>query len=400
MTDVARIVEEQAPPIGRARRALLRRLIDVVALPSSRLPHQDRTMASDILMELLFNAPVEDLELCAQRLAEKSEAPRRLLRFLSAAPLSVSRLILEENTGVEESDLAHVARVATAEHREIIAQRKNVGAMLADTLIDFAEPQVVRALLRNRSSALSDTGLDALLELSRTHTELCPLLVNRPELSPGHAMVLFWWSDSETRRAILSRHAAERVELISVCSDVFAMMAEEGWKDPASRKALQLIERRQRNRAAIEKSDFVNLEHAIEMAEKSGMTSKVAQEIGYLAGVKPITIAKILSDKGGEGLAVLCKATGLKHAYLKLLWKALKRQVEREDGTPDLRFRMVLTCYDTLTVAKAQTVLRYWNWSLSSAYSPRTGVVEEAGSQDANNFSAARKTAGLLFGRT
>lgn len=356
-------------------------------------------MGSDILLELLFGASTEEVALCAQRLADKSEAPRRLLRFLAASPLEIARPILEENLGVEEPDLAHVAKVASREHRLLIAQRKNVGAMLADVLISFIEPDVIALLLRNKLAVLSDLGLDQVLEISREHNDLCALLIDRPELTPAHAMVLFWWSPAPVRRTILQRHAAERMDLIAVCGDVFAMMAEENWQDPYARKAMQLIERRQRNRGAIEKSEFVNLEHAVEVAAKSGMNAKLAQEIGYLCGVKPITIAKILSDKGGEGLAVLAKATGLKPAYLKLLWKALRRRLDTESGEPDPRFQRVIHCYQLLTVAKAQTVLRYWNWSLSSAYSPRSGVIEDEDVPEEGGFSAARKTAGLLFGR-
>lgn len=388
-----------APAPSRARTALLKRLIDVIALPSSRLPPQDRSMGSDILLELLFGAPMDEVALCAQRLADKSEAPRRLLRFLAASPLEVARPILEENLGVEEPDLAHVAEVASREHRLLIARRKNVGAMLADVLIRFAEPDVISALLINKLSVFSDLGLDRVLEISREHTDLCELLLERPELTPAHAMVMFWWSPSPVRRAILQRHAADRMDLIAACADVFPMMAEENWKDPYARKAMQLIERRQRNRAAIEKSEFVNLEHAVEVAAKTGMNAKLAQEIGYLAGIKPITIAKILSDKGGEGLAVLAKATGLKPAYLKLLWSALRRSAETTDGEVEPRFRRVTHCYQLLTVAKAQTVLRYWNWSLSSAYSPRSGVVDDPEEPRGGSFSAARKTAGLLFGK-
>ena len=47
------------------------------------------------------------------------------------------------------------------------------------------------------------------------------------------------------------------------------MAAEEGWKDALTRKALQFIERRQRNRAAIEKSPFTSLEEAVQQFEKS-----------------------------------------------------------------------------------------------------------------------------------
>ena len=90
--------------------------------------------------------------------------------------------------------------------------------------------------------------------------------------------------------------------------DVFEIAAEEKWADPVTRKALQLIERRQRNRAAAERSPYGSLEGAITCRRDRRHGRPTAQEIGYLAGIKPVTAAKILSDKGGEGLAVLCKA--------------------------------------------------------------------------------------------
>lgn len=388
-------LEADVPQTSRAREALVKRLIDVVALPASRVPPQDRSMAGDILLEMLMSASPEDVALCARRLADKSEAPKRVLRFLAATPIDVSRDLLERNTGLDDSDLVSVASMATTEHRLVIAGRRSIGPLLSETLVDFAEPEVVGALLANQDVAMSDVCVDAILTLSRSHIELCPALMSRPELTPAHAMAMFWWADGATRLSIVQRQAAERIDLIEACSDVFAMMAEEGWKDPVARKALQLIERRQRNRTAVERSEFVNLEHAVEVAAKKGLTSELAQEIGYLAGLKPITIAKILSDKGGEGIAVLCKATGLKLAYLKLIWQSLRRPVEDGDGEPNAHFRQVLYCYQIMTVAKAQTILRYWNWSLSSAYSPSAGLAE---AEEDEVQSVARRTANLVFG--
>ena len=81
------------------------------------------------------------------------------------------------------------------------------------------------------------------------------------------------------------------------------------------------------------------------------------------------------------------------------MWRALRRPTDGEDGEPDPIFRRVLHCYQILSVAKAQTVLRYWNWSLSSAYSPSSGLVEDNGDLAVDNgYSAAKKTASLLFG--
>jgi uncharacterized protein (DUF2336 family) len=68
---------------------------------------------------------------------------------------------------------------------------------------------------------------------------------------------------------------------------MFAMASAEGWQDPLSRKALQFIERRQRNRAAIEKSPYESLDEAVAAAE-AGITRELAEEISYLSGVKPM----------------------------------------------------------------------------------------------------------------
>ena len=118
--------------------------------------------------------------------------------------------------------------------------------------------------------------------------------------------------------------------------------------------------------------------------------------------MKPVTSAKILSDRGGEGIAVLCKATGLKKPALTNLWAALKRPLEQEDGAPHVLYTYLLETYDLLSVAKAQTTLRYWNWSLSSAYSPmrmKQAEVDDLNANDDSTFSTARRTASLVFGK-
>ena len=213
---------------------------------------------------------------------------------------------------------------------------------------------------------------------------------------------MFWWADGPTRRKILQRHAADRLEVIDTCKDVFELAARENWADPVARKALQLIERRQRNRAAIERSPYDSLESAINASATLGMSSALAQEIGYLSGIKPVTVAKILSDKGGEGLAVLCKATGLHRDFLKVLWAGLKRPFEIEPGVIHPLFVIVTDTYEILSVAKAQTTLRYWNWSLSSAFSPEAIRVASENGKPANEeaeFSTAQRTARLVFGK-
>ncbi len=400
MAEIAEFSE--LPKIGRARRVLLRRLIDFVALPATAVAPQDRCMAGDILLDMLFHASEEERIFCAKRLKITKEAPRRLMRYLALSKLDVARYVLEDNEGFDSADLCEIIDKTTMDHRLMIARRKRVTPAVAERLAMREEPSVLKALLQNQGAAISETGIDYLVQHSRKIEGMASLIIKRLELVPSQAMAMFWWSDGPTRRIILQRQAADRLELVDLCSDVFPIAAMEKWADPVAIKTLQLIERRQRDRAAIENSPYDSLEGAIEHAAEVGFTPSIAQEIGCLAGVKPVTIAKILSDSGGEGLAVLCKATGLKRNYLTLLWQGLRRPLELESGEPHPQFAYMKETYELLAVAKAQTTLRYWNWSLSASYEP--GKAEESAQDEDSSaidasYSASQRTARLVFGR-
>ncbi len=393
--------EEHANEGGQARRTLLRRLIDFIAMPASQVAPQDRSMGGDILLDMLFHATDSDRLQCAKRIAVLSDAPRRLLRYLAQCNIDIARPLLENSESFDASDLLEIVDHITPDHRVLIAKRKRVPSVVSDQLARRGEINVVKALLQNKGAELSETSIDVLVERSRKEVELSSLLITRLELKPAEAMAMFWWSDRDTRRTILQRHAADRAEMVSMCADVFAIAAKEGWSDPVARKTLQLIERRQRNRQAIERSEYESLEAAIESAAATGMTPEMVEEIGYLAGIKPVTSAKILSDTGGEGIAVMCKATGLKKPSLENLWVSLKRPLQADDGELHMLYEHLLETYDLLSVAKAQTTLRYWNWSLSSSYSPtqaQQSGIEQDEANDESVFSASRRTASLVFG--
>ena len=256
----------------------------------------------------------------------------------------------------------------------------------------------IEAMLKSRRSFISETAMDDLMELSRANEHLCSMLIDRDEMTPNHAMTMFWWSNEDDRRKILMKFSADRSELIDICGDIFALAASEGWSDPVTRKTLQLIERRQRNRAAIERSPYDSLEEAIEAAEKQGLTRDSAQEIGHLAGIKPVTAAKILTDPGGEAIAVLCKATGLKRHYLMRLWVAMKRPAEIGPGVLHPHYERIKEIYEMMSVAKAQTTLRYWNWSLSSSFNLKPVNMDDEDANKSHQFSSSMRTARLVFG--
>ncbi len=405
MSESAPFTEEAAPEGGfRARHALLKRLADVVSLPTSRINAFERAVTGDLLVEMLRLAGPEDRRRVAQRLAPLAEIPNALARMLLRDEPGIAGLLIEQCASLSDADLVACARDTGPEHRFLMANRRSLSEVVTETLLSFGESHVIEAVLRNTTARLCQTAVEGVVSLSRREPQLCGPVLKRPELRPSGAYVMFWWCGPEDRRTILQRFAVSREVMQEVAEDVFAMAAAENWQDPVSRKALQFIERRQRNRAAIAKSPYGGLEQAVAAAAAGGLNREVATEIAYLSGIKPITGAKILGDPGGEPLAILCKATGLGKSDLQNLWRSMRRPETAEDGSVHPAWQRVQITYEMLAVDRAQTVLRYWNWSLSSALTPALlRAIREGEDEGMDDYSAPERAAMLAlaenFGR-
>ncbi len=388
----------------KARHALLKRLADVVSLPASRINAFERAVTGDLLVEMLRLAAPEERRRVTARLAPLSELPNSLARLLLRDEPSIAGLLIEQCASLNDADLVGCVRDTGPEHRLLMAGRRGLSEVVTESLVGFGEAVVIEAVLKNPTARLSQGAVEMVVAASRTTNALCHLLLKRPELRPSGAYAMFWWCDAEDRRTILQRFAVSREVMQEVVDDVFPMAAIENWQDPVSRKALQFIERRQRNRAAIEKSPFGSLEEAVQAAGDRGLSREVAAEIAYLAGVKPLTGAKILGDVGGEPVAILCKATGLGKSDLRNLWRSMRRPETTQAGLVDPAWVRVQITFDMLAVDRAQTVLRYWNWSLSSAMTPALMRAIRDGEDGAvDEYSTPERTAMMAlaqdFGR-
>lgn len=402
----AAAVLEPTPPSprapARARMALIKRLADVVGLPTSRVNAFERAVTADLLVEMLRDAHPPERARVARRLSQLTEIPSSLLRLLLRDEVGVARVLLEE-AQLSDSDLLLCIGAAGPEHHRLVAARRAVSEVVSEALVRGADMPTVEALLRNTGARLSTEALEQVTAYTRHQPQLIGELLRRPELRPAHAYVIFWWAGAAERRAVLTRFAVSREVMQEGVGDVFALAAQEGWQDPLVRKALQFIERRQRNRAAIEKSPFASLEEAVALAQ-DGITRELAEEISYLSGLKPLVGAKILADPAGEPIAILCKATGLPRTAVHALWRGMHRPDLDAAGALAPALAAAMEIYDIMAVDRAQTVLRYWNWSLSSALTPTlVRAVQQGDEAGLDPVSAPQRAAMLAlagdFGR-
>lgn len=388
---------DDPPPVGRSRTALLKRLTDVVCLPASRINTFERAMTADLLVEMLPEVGQEARARIARRLSTLNELPSTLTRLLLRDDVETARPLLVDCPNLSDADLVDCVNSGTAEHLRLAASRRGLSELVVEAIVATGDLVATEAILRNEAAKISAPAIEVILGCTREHPRLTSLLLRRSEVRPSHAFVMFWWAGSEERRTILQRFAVTREVLQEAVTDVFPLAAAENWQDPLSRKGLQFIERRQRNRAALDRSPFNSLDEAVAAAAQ-GITRETAEELSYLSGLKPTTGAKIFTDPGGEAIAVLCKATGLPRQAVRALWRGLRRPEADDAGVTNPGLERALIVFDMMAVDRAQTVLRYWNWSLTSALTPALMRAIRAGDHEAvDEYSAPQRTAMLAL---
>lgn len=348
---------QTAASTGRARSVLAKRLADIICLPSSVIGPQERWIVGDLLHEVLRNSDAAIRRRCAARLAEIRDAPANIVKLLAADGIEIAAPLLEHSDALSDFDLMEVCRLGGLDHRVLIANRDPVSETVSATLASIGEPAVVMALLRNSNARLAPPTVSHLVSLAEDDASYVKLLLKRDELRPRAALQLFWSCDHESRKAILSRFAVGRTLMIEAAEDVFSLAAAEGWNDPLVNRALKFVDRRQRNRQASEESAYGSLEGVIAAIRVNGPDRALLEELALLAGISDGLAQRICSDLGGEPAAILCKATGAGRDILNALCEGFDGLVG--GGGRD----RALLIYDGLSVEKAQTVLRYWDWS-------------------------------------
>src|SRR5436190_868792 len=154
-------------PVSRARATLLKRLADVVCLPSSRVNTFERAMTADLLVDMLREASIEERTKVARRLASLTEIPVALSRLLLKDRIEVAAALIVDAPALSDGDVIDCIRHASVEHRRLIACRRGLDELVCEALVEGAEPIVVEALLKNELATISAAGIEMITAVTR-----------------------------------------------------------------------------------------------------------------------------------------------------------------------------------------------------------------------------------------
>lgn len=339
---------------------MVRKLTDIIVLPAARLSANERSVAADIMLQVLSVVDEDQRLEVARRVCRVAELPSAMMRMLLLDEPSVASVIIRNADSIPDALLIECAREGTTAHRELIARRIDLTAPVADVILEHEEPEVARLLLRREEFQFSPNAIERLVARSPSDTEMQGLLLRRRELEPAHGFMMFWWVDSERRKRILSRYALDRAIIQDSLQDLYPkVFGVATGSDPLVREILIMLDRRHRPRGVNGEPVGMDVVGKTLLAARRYPSHEIVHAVSMVAGVTRELAARILRDPGVEPFAVLCKSLGLPRAeFFRILQD---KNAERPLDAP--RAEDVLGVFDGMARDFSRAILRYWDWN-------------------------------------
>lgn len=167
----------------------------------------------DIFMTLARQAERDIRFTLSQALADADWAPSALIHILALDDIEIARPVIAASPLLADPDLLRILVEATLEHQIEVARRPHLSPVVADAIIDQAEPAPLTALAGNTSARLSDEAMRRLVEHSRRIAGLRSPLSRHPRLNEVLAAQLYAWVGQALREAINDRFQIEDARL-------------------------------------------------------------------------------------------------------------------------------------------------------------------------------------------
>lgn len=332
------------------RRALVAAVGDLLFERQDELTDRERTLMTEILRRLIHEVEMEVREALAQRLAREPSAPHELIVLLANDRIEVAHPILLHSEVLNDEDLVEIIHHRTLEHQLAIAMRREVSERVADALVERGDVGVVKALLENPQSRLSEAALAYLVEESkRVDTYQNPLL-HRPELSPELARRMYGWVSTALRRHIVERFRIDPRTLDRHLAVTSAMLARNVEAEPNAAERLA---------AELDAANAITPALLVDTL-RQGEVALFQALFARLTGLPLLLVRRLLFEPAGEGLAIACRAAGIDASSFTSIF-VLSRKARHDSALAPGELTRLIGFFSKIRPEHAQRLLENWH---------------------------------------
>jgi uncharacterized protein (DUF2336 family) len=322
--------------------------------PAVELSPEARAMAYDILHSIVRDIEMAARQEIARRLAERSDAPHDLIRFLANDTIEVAHPILVKSEVLDDADLIEVIRARTLEHALAVASRPVLSDAVTDALVMTNAEDVIVTVLRNQGATVSPGAMIRLVERAQQSRAIREPLVYRREMTPELALRMFLLVSSILREYILRNFSFDRNALNQLCEQI---MLEEIERFAA--KGMGAGDFSKKLPTLIKEKGKLTPEMLVLALRESDVTTFVSM-FGRMTDIKGHIIDRFLFDPTGRGLAVACKGISASRIIFASLFSLAQKIRGEVTGTIKQRLRVATDFFDMVTQKDASDVLGEW----------------------------------------
>jgi len=327
-----------------SRRTLLREITDFFLEDSDAHSEEQNWAFGDIMGQLAYDLEKQVREELANRLSANGNAPKDLIKRLANDEISIARPVLQKSPVLTQTDLIEITRNQTQAHLSAITARPDIGADLSKELVSHGDDNVVVNLLRNDTAEIQVETMRQIADRSSASETMQAAIVDRDNVPKEILNDLMNQVSNSLRRQILEKYADVGTEqLDAVVSDM-----KDTLDDGSASKAERYID------------DFVKRDALTESLLLRFAADERPMEflVGFarLTEIDTATAKRVLGDKTGTALSVVCRANAITPDTFKEIAMSAMCGIPSDHD----RVLPLVRLYLRLKAENAQRAMRFW----------------------------------------
>ena len=338
------------------RRALLREVTDLFFDAPPARESATHKQFDAVLQTLASQTAQSAREELAGRFAESAEAPKGLILQLAKDAIEVAAPILSRSGVLSEDDLVTIVHEAGQAHISAIAERDAVPERLSHAIVERGDDHTVAKLVENEGARINRDTFEVVTRRAEASPVLQKPLVERKDTPVDLLNDLTMVVETTLRNKIMDRFdklepGVLEAALAASRQRLQSRMAEDRDIAQAQKDITRAKMRRELDGALLVRF----------LREKK--TTHFCVCFAEIAGVDYEAAKRALEHESPDGLALICKAAGIKKALFLTI--AVLRSGAGEGAFDDAR--TVGQAYEAMSMGDAERAMRFWKMRKSAA---------------------------------
>jgi len=318
-----------------------------------QLTEGEKTLASEILLNLIRQAEVDLREALAERLSAQGNVPEGLIVYLANDEISIARHVLVHSPILNDAHLINVIAAKGNEHWQYIARRDGITPLVAERLIDTGDPETVLNLVDNQRAVLTKSSMKKIARIALRSEQLQAPLLRRPEIDADLATDLYMVVSQQLRKDISERFIISSHAIDQAIEDLVHELSNEAKGLRQTTPDMCALARKFQERKDITADLMIK-------TLRRGQVGFFVALFAEKAGIAPEYIVKMVQKDGGKPFVVACRFIGMMKSEFASLY-LLSRNIRTGDKIVDQReLAMALKNFDAIKDFDVQRIMKTW----------------------------------------